>query len=239
MSSHFLRRITSYMIRKGEHEIALHDALIRLSYEHQRGGEFCQSRIDIYRNLTSQFIIINRRSSIQSSSLSAIFYARFFTLSSLAKQHQKLDVQLDQCLQQHPPNKSYQKMVDAEIHKTLKMQAAKLEHYDAYQQSIVDHFQNRQMAERYLAIEEALMNELESPRLIEHFSNPHLRDQFNAFNHQTMPYVRRATERDVLYTTPSSTRTFNFLKTFATPIMVSMTLLPVQQLWSSVLPPTH
>ena len=220
------------MLPKGEHESALRYTLIGISDKNQLNGEFCESRIFLYKNLTNQLVVKNRRSKIRTASLCAIFYARFFTLYSLAKRHHKLDSGLANFLEKHPPNETYKKTVDAEIRETLNMEEIELAHRDSYKQSIASYFKNNNMTEQYLAIEEALLKDLES----ENPSQPHLRDQFNSFNRQTMAYIQRATEHDILYTAKRYDRTANFFKTYATPITVMFTLLPVQWAWQKILP---
>ena len=86
------------------------------------------------------------------------------------------------------------------------------------------------MAEKYLALGSQFTSRLDKEAAIGDDNIPHLRDEFNAYNRHSLPYIQRATAADIRNLTKSKDRLWTFCTTYSTPLTL---LVPTMATLSS------
>lgn len=215
-------RIGTFWTKKGGNETALRYTLIGVSKE-QINGEFCESRLQLFRNMTSSVLMHDFRSSIGANSLPAIYWSRYNTMYHLIIDHHVFEEEeFKTFLMAHKPSESYKRQVDKFRRDSMGLNEQDVFNKDAYHATILAHFDsNHDMTNKYLALEAQFLNMLDSDT---NSTIPHLRDKFNAYNRSSVPYIQRATAPDIRNLSKSPDRFVQFCTTYSTPLTLLLTV---------------
>jgi hypothetical protein len=232
------------LVGKGEHESILRYSLANIAADE---GEHAQNRLNLYKDLRG-LVLKDHRSKIHSTSLRAVFWARYHTMFSIitregdnnGRHHQHHRVPLDDTmktfLRRHPPSDQFKRRVD-ELQRDNLARTEKdiLSGEDPYRLTLGKHFNdNQEMLTKYLALETLILTRIESRE------EYYWREQFNAHNRNCIPYIRRAVSPDVRNLTKTPERIHIFFKTYATPLAVLVSsILPISWAWAQILPGNH
>jgi hypothetical protein len=217
------------MIRKGNAESALRHVLLNCAAV-QTNGEFVESRLHLFRHMTTELLLRDHRSRLGAHSLQAIYWSRFNTMYHLMMDQYHFgphEYEFKRFLaKQSTYIGEFKKHIVKERQKLMGMSETEVATKDIYAEALKSHFKSRLMAQQFLALESKLLTQVENPTL----SNiRHLRDKFNNYNRMSFHYIQHATAPDIRNLSKTSDRIGSFCWIYRTPLMIMVTTtIPIQ-----------